>query len=549
MRVSSLLALCTALLSFSAIGQESTSDSSVGSQAPGPSLDSRSLRIRAIHIRIGDVFATDTPEENRWLFRLANTLHIETRESVVRRQLLLKEGDVYVDRLARESERILRRNRYFFDAVIAANEVDGAVELEVRTRDVWTFKPGINFSRSGGENTSGFELQESNLLGYGKEVTISHRSNVDRTTDEFRYFDPQLFGSHARLFLSQADNSDGKRSAATLDRPFYSLDTKWAVAAGATDWDRVDQRYRLGRVADEFRHRQESYQLSGGVSSGLKNGWVRRYSFGGGFARDRFESTGSSFSASVLPQDREFVYPFAGFTIFENKYEERRNEDQIERTEDLFSGRYFQATIGWSNGAFGADDDAAIVTFGMGDTLETDNRRHTLVLQSDANGRIEEGDLRNATLTGAARYYWRVADRQLLYASLSGSVTDKLDADRQLTLGGDSGLRGYPLRYQEGTAAALLTLEHRIYTKYYLFRIFHVGGAVFADAGRTWGRGPVSTQVDSNLGTLKDVGLGLRFGSSRSAFGNVIHVDLAFPLDGDQTIDNMQFIVETKASF
>jgi hemolysin activation/secretion protein len=134
---------------------------------------------------------------------------------------------------------------------------------------------------------------------------------------------------------------------------------------------------------------------------------------------------------------------------------------------------------------------------------------------------------------------------------LSGSLTRELDTDHQLTLGGDSGLRGYPLRYQEGSAAALLTLEERIYTKYYLFRIFHLGGAIFADAGRTWGHGnaPPVPGVETNLGLLRDIGIGLRFGASRSAFGNVIHVDLAYPLDGDKSIDKVQFIVETKASF
>jgi hemolysin activation/secretion protein len=125
-------------------------------------------------------------------------------------------------------------------------------------------------------------------------------------------------------------------------------------------------------------------------------------------------------------------------------------------------------------------------------------------------------------------------------------VSENLDADRQLLLGGDNGLRGYPLRYQEGSARALLTLEHRIYTKYYLFRLFHLGGAVFFDAGRTWGRGAVSS---SSEGVLKDIGIGLRLGSSRSSFGNVIHLDLAFPLDGDNSIDDVQFLVVTKKSF
>jgi hypothetical protein len=29
----------------------------------------------------------------------------------------------------------------------------------------------------------------------------------------------------------------------------------------------------------------------------------------------------------------------------------------------------------------------------------------------------------------------------------------------------------------------------------------------------------------------------------------VVHIDLAFPLNGDPTIDNVQLVVETKSSF
>ncbi|MBC7983795.1 MAG: hypothetical protein H7Y02_08080 [Candidatus Obscuribacterales bacterium] len=84
-----------------------------------------------------------------------------------------------------------------------------------------------------------------------------------------------------------------------------------------------------------------------------------------------------------------------------------------------------------------------------------------------------------------------------------------------------------------------------------MFRLFHLGGAVFFDAGRTWGRASVThpSIPNTNQGLLKDVGLGLRFGSSRSAFGNMIHVDLAFPLDGDTSIKRTQFLIETKKGF
>lgn len=93
---------------------------------------------------------------------------------------------------------------------------------------------------------------------------------------------------------------------------------------------------------------------------------------------------------------------------------------------------------------------------------------------------------------------------------------------------------------------ALLTVEQRYFTNWYPFRLFRVGGAAFFDVGRTWGETPVSTP---SRGWLKDVGIGLRFGSSRSGLGNIIHIDLAFPLDGDASIDSVQILVETKERF
>ena len=51
------------------------------------------------------------------------------------------------------------------------------------------------------------------------------------------------------------------------------------------------------------------------------------------------------------------------------------------------------------------------------------------------------------------------------------------------------------------------------------------------------------------MGVLKDVGIGLRIGNTRSGLGNIIHVDLAFPLDGDSSISNVQLLVETKQHF
>ena len=84
------------------------------------------------------------------------------------------------------------------------------------------------------------------------------------------------------------------------------------------------------------------------------------------------------------------------------------------------------------------------------------------------------------------------------------------------------------LRYESGTSRALLTVEQRFYTDWYPFRLVRVGGAIFADVGRTWGSGVIG---NSDPGLLRDVGFGFRLGNTRSGLGNVLHIDFAFPLN------------------
>jgi len=129
-------------------------------------------------------------------------------------------------------------------------------------------------------------------------------------------------------------------------------------------------------------------------------------------------------------------------------------------------------------------------------------------------------------------------------ASLETRFTRDLDAERQVLLGGDNGLRGYPLRFADGTSSALIMLEHRLFTAWEPLRICRVGGALFFDAGRTWG-----ATGGTESGWLKDIGVGLRLGNSRSSRGNVIHVDFALPLDARDQVDSLQIVVRTKASF
>jgi outer membrane translocation and assembly module TamA len=147
---------------------------------------------------------------------------------------------------------------------------------------------------------------------------------------------------------------------------------------------------------------------------------------------------------------------------------------------------------------------------------------------------------------GLLRYYAPWTRASALYASASYDRIGTAAAPDQLLLGGDNGLRGYPLRYQAGEKRALATVEQRVYTDWYPFRLVRVGGAVFYDYGRAWSG--VNQNV-VNPGWLSDAGVGLRLAFDRAGFANVLHVDLAFPFNRAPGDKSVQFLVKTYLTF
>lgn len=493
-----------------------------------------------------DIFATDTPEEDAVLFRLTNRLHIQTKPTTIAQQLLFQSGEAYAGQKLEESERLLRTRRYLLDALIYPVAYhDGRVDIKVHTRDVWTLHPGFSFGRSGGTNSVGIKIGETNLFGYGKQLSLNYNSNVDRKSTVLDYLDPQLFGSRWALATQWANNSDGRRKALAIERPFFSLDTRWAAGVRLSDERRVDSIYDLGNSIDQYGVRQRGATIYGGWSDGLHDHWTSRWTAGVTYDDNKFEPRAGPQGSGFAPPSRKLVYPWIGYDLLEDRYQKLENLNQIGRTEDFSLGWHAGIQAGVASTSYGADRNALIWSSSLSRGL-TPGDGHIIEMSAGISGRIEHSEAQNTIVSGAGRYYWRQSPRRLLFVSLQADAATHLDADNALTLGGDNGLRGYPLRYQAGTGRWIFTAEQRLFSNWYPFRLVRVGGAVFYDMGRTWGDNPRGSR---SLGLLRDVGFGLRLGQTRSGLGNVTHIDFAFPLDARGDIKKIQFLVETKRSF
>ncbi len=509
-------------------------------------LEADATVIGEVVLEKSDVFDLTDERENNFLYRLVNKFHIITKDEVIEKQLLLKAGDLYSKRLADESERILRRNVYLFDVSITPKvKEDGTVDLHVATQDVWTLKPSLSLSRKGGENKTVLGIHELNLLGRGQAVRIERTEDVNRDSNSFEFSDAQLGNSWVSADLLVSDNSDGHSNFLSLIRPFYALDTRWTAGVTGFDDDRRSTLYDLGDPVAEYQHERNLFTAFGGWSAGLNGGWVRRYTTGIVFDDNQFSEVVNGSLLSAIPEDRELVYPFLGFELLQDQFKTTHNRDRIERTEDFFTGTRFTATLGFSKESFGADRDAVLYrtsySRGFG---EFD--KNSLLLSVWASGREEGGDSKNAVVGFNARFYRPQSDKRLFYMTMRGIHGHDLDLDNPIELGGETGLRGYPLRYQSGDASFLFSVEQRYFWDWYPFRLFRVGGAVFFDVGRTWGDNPVGGE---SAGWLRDVGFGLRFAPTRTGARKILHLDIAFPLDGDDSISNVQILLESKKSF
>lgn len=509
-------------------------------------LEAAGATIGEIRVIPQEIFDTSDPKEDKLLFRWANALHIQTRPGVIQRALLFKSGDRVSKRLLDETERLLRSNRYLYDVQFrAAAYHDGVVDIEVLTRDTWSLDPGFSASRSGGANSSGIRLKEYNLFGTGTSVSFGHSRNVDRTSNEFQFSSDRAFGTWISISLSHATNSDGRRDAASVVRPFYALDSRWSAGLSASKDDRIDAIYNAGNVASQYRHRQDQAEVFAGWSPGLVDSWVQRYSLGLATRTDAYAAEPGLVAPTRLPTDEKLVTPFVRYALIEDRFERELNRNLIGRPEFFALGLASTVQLGWASTGLGSSRDALVYAGRISRGFEpADNQ--TLIAAATIEGQYAGGRVRRQRLGAQAQYYLPQGPRWLFYASAAGDLLTNPDPADTLLLGGDSGLRGYPLRYQSGTRRALFTVEERFYTDLYVWRLFRVGGAAFFDAGRAWGGDNPNTL---NPGWLSNAGFGLRIVSARAAFSNVLHIDIAFPLNATADVKKVQFLIKTKTSF
>lgn len=485
------------------------------------------LRVGTITVITEDVYTAEEAAKGQ-AYGVVNTLHVKTRESVVRRLLLFHEGDAFVESRLAETERNLRALGFIQSARVTAGEPhDGVVDIVVVTQDSWSTEPGGSVGSAGGGTDASVELQESNFLGLGKELSVEWVTDPDRTGYGIEYQDPAMFGRYWRGDFLYADNSDGRRMRALVDRPFYSFATPWAIRALADDETLVSKLYESGAVASEFSEARRDFGLGAGFALSASDARAHRLTVGLDFERRDFEPIAGG-GTRELPADREYRYLVAEYEFAENRFRKLNFVDRDLRFEDYRVGLQLRVRAGISPELFGVDDTTGLVgaSVSRGFVLSPD-----MILLAGLSWESRVGaPNKNEVLGADLRFIRRGGDTRprALVGRLSLRSGDELDAERQFFADGDTGLRGYRLHAFSGDSSLLFNLEQRFFLGRELWQVISPGLALFVDGGNA-----ANGSDAFDPGALHwDAGVGLRIGASRSP-RSIFRLDFAYAFDPD----------------
>jgi hypothetical protein len=499
-------------------------------------------RVGRIHVVNLDVFGPD----EAWL-RWANFFHITTQEFVIAREVLLEPGEPWDEDRIEETRRRLADPLFTTLVVLApvrSTEPD-LVDLLVVTRDMWSLRMNTKFEFQAQKLSElSMSLSENNLFGLRKQVAFVFDMDLGSYALGPQYVDKNLGGSRLTLlgkwgaiFSRETGDFEGTRSFTSFAYPLWSLDREWGASIVESHFDGVSRLFcgaevfdyrNLGRrdpvtgervpcnaplpddePAIPAAYRLRTFSLETSVVRQL--GRAVKHRITGGHDLDVVRprllddfpgdpAVGEAFAADLFPRSERRSALFLRYTMFLRRFAVYRNIDSYDLAEDVRLGPEIESKVAVGRELIGSDVDFATGSLGAGWTFD---------LAGDGFARVSAGaSVRRA---GGA-YSDRVVSGTVASVSPAlygvrliarGNVSARIrDTNNQFFfVGGNTGLRGYPIGFFRGDRQVVGNLELRTGPERLLFT--RVGGVVFWDVGHAADR-------FEEITLHHDVGIGLR---------------------------------------
>lgn len=522
--------------------------------------------IGKVHIHNEDVFAEPTP-----FLQFFNLFHVTTRESAIRVELVIREGEVWDQERVEETARRLRDP--LWSSVIAVVPVTsleaGKVDLLVVTRDIWSLRLNTQYLFQEGKLTNlSLALSENNFFGTRSVLAAAMTVDQGAIATGPLFIDKNLFGQYIELrarvdavlnrdaLIQRGEiEREGSQSTIAVSRNLWSLASKWGAGVTFTHRYAIDRSFvgtslrqvrcpvdgspcqrdfdpatvpdeeKLPHLYEMRRWGVSSYAVRQLGGKALKHQITLGHSVDRQRPRllDSFPGTPEQrvpFELAVLPRSEITSVPYVGYSLFTPRFRTLRNVSTFDLAEDVRFGPDLDITFGVGLKALGGD-----ANFSRGSASASWTGpwcRDGFVRGSLASStRRQDGRWIDNTASGSLRLVSPTYEYARLVALFTVATRWNDASNRFFTLGSDEGLRAFSINEFAGQRLARGNLELRsVPLPVWLFR---AGAVLFYDVGG-------SDDTFRRMAIHHNVGVGIRTlipQTSRELF----RFDLAIPLD------------------
>ena len=168
---------------------------------------------------------------HNFLSNTGNKLHIKSQRLTIRNLLLFQQNQRFDSLLVKESERLIRSQRYVHDVsffVVPAGSEADSVDIYIRELDIWSIEPVVSISNL---DTKAY-ITDKNFIGLGHEFENDYEKDLSngKTIFNTNYFIPNIRNTYINTTLHFGiDQYKNYNNSLAIDRPFYSPFAKWAA--------------------------------------------------------------------------------------------------------------------------------------------------------------------------------------------------------------------------------------------------------------------------------------------------------------------------------
>lgn len=525
--------------------------------------------IGRIHVHNEDVFA-----EGARLLRFLNRFHVTTKEYAIRREVVVRPGEVWDPERVAETARRLRDP--MFSSVIVVLPVTsaqaGTVDVLVVTRDIWSLRLNTNYTYQDGKLTDlAISLSENNFLGRRKTIAAALTMDQGKIEAGPLYIDKNFLGrflelrgrvntivNRDALFERGELDTEGSSSTISLRKMLWQLASTWGYGVSFTHRYAIERRFEGTQLRPmwcpdgvercEFVTREEAAMLPSdellpsiyrtrrwaATASAVRQWGTRvKHQLSFGYTVDSVKprllddfagtpAQQAAFRRAVLPPTEVMSTPFVSYGLFTPRYRTRRNVQTYDLAEDLRLGPDLEISYSLGLELLGSTYDFHRAAASAGWTVGW-GRDGSARLAAGVATRYQDGELRDNTASVATRIVTPTLLRLGRIVAESTLATRWNERTPGIyTLGSDNGLRGFRINQFFGRRLFSTQIEAR--SRPARVWVVRVGGVMFYELG-----GAANTLRELDL--HHDAGVGFRMllpQTSRELF----RFDFAVPLDG-----------------